>query len=174
VTARASYSYAIANEDVVSIVNVNSFDPLTYDLSHPGPQDQRHAANADLTYRIGGYVLNGSFAYHSGWPATHEHLVTVQIDPGGTDSLAVRPEKLYAERLPDYMRFDIRTSRNWPTHVGNFGVSLEVINLSNHENVFGYDYFKYKNDAGQIVLGRGDEVWFTIMPSLGVTWNYSF
>jgi hypothetical protein len=49
VTARASYSYSIADEDVVRIENVNGPDTLAYDLSHPGPQDQRHAANVDVT-----------------------------------------------------------------------------------------------------------------------------
>jgi carboxypeptidase family protein/TonB-dependent receptor-like protein len=173
VTARASYSYAIANEDVVRIDNVNSGDPLTYDLSHPGPQDQRHAANADFTYRVGSYTLNGSFAYHSGWPATLEHLVPVINDNGDPDS-AVRPSKLYGARLPDYMRLDMRASRKWPTHLGDFGASLEVINLTNHANVFGYDYFKHKLGAGQVILDRGDEQWFTIMPALGLTWSRSF
>jgi len=173
VTARASYSYAITDEDVVRIDNVNSTDLLSYDLSHPGPQDQRHAANIDFTYRVRKYTLNGSFAYHGGWPATLEQLVPVTNEEGQPD-VAVRPVKLYGERLSDYMRFDVRATRKWTSRLGEFGASLEVINLSNHANVFGYDYFKQRNSSGQIVLGRGDETWFTIMPSLGVTWSRSF
>jgi hypothetical protein len=173
VSLRASYSFAITDEDVSRIDNVNSRDPLAYDLAHPGPQDQRHAANTDFTWRAGRYTLNGSFAWHTGWPATHEHLVPVTNDLGQPD-FAVRPLKLYAERLPDYLRLDLRASRRWPTRWGDFGASLEVINATNHANVFGYDYFKRRDGSGQIVLDRGDEQWFTILPALGVTWSRSF
>ncbi len=173
VVARGSYSYAIANEVVARIENANGSELLTYDLTHPGPHDQRHAANIDCTWRIRGYTLNGSFAYHSGWPATLEQLVTV-TNEDGDQALAARPTKLYGARLPDYMRFDVRASRKWMSRLGEFGVALEVINLTNQTNVFGYDYFKRRNDAGQFVLDRGDETWFTIMPSLGVTWSRSF
>ena len=173
VTARASYSYSITEEEVVRIENVNSSEPLAYALTHPGPQDQRHAANVDFTWRIRVYTLNGSFAYHSGWPSTLEHLVPVTNENGQPD-FSVRPLELYGARLPEYMRFDVRATRKWATRWGEFASSLEVINATNHANVFGYDYFKYRNDAGQIILGRGDETWFTILPSLGVTWSRGF
>jgi len=173
ITARASYSYAIADEDVMRIENVNSPDVPAYDRTHPGPQDQRHAANADVTWRIRSYTLNGSFAFHSGWPSTLEQLVPVTNEDGEPD-FASRPVKIYGARLPDYMRFDVRATRKWATRMGDFGASLEVINATNHANVFGYDYFKQRLDNGQIVLGRGEETWFTIMPSLGVTWSRTF
>jgi hypothetical protein len=172
-TARASYAYSVADEDVVKIVNVNSLDPLTYDLSHPNPQDQQNAANADLTWRTGRWSLNGSFAWHSGWPATLEHFVDVLNDLGQPDK-AIRPEKIYGARLPDYMRFDLRVNRKWPTRLGEFGASLEVINLSNNENVFGYDYSRQKDAAGNLVLEQGLETWFSIFPNLGITWSTNF
>jgi hypothetical protein len=40
--------------------------------------------------------------------------------------------------------------------------------------VFGYDYFLRRDDSGQIVLDRGDEIWFTILPSVGIVWNKRF
>jgi outer membrane cobalamin receptor len=173
-TARASYSYSKATEKVPSIDNVNGPDTLVFDYEHPIPQDQRHAANFDLTYRFSSdWTLNGSFAYHTGWPATLEHLVPV-INEDGETELAIRPVKLYAARLPDYLRFDMRVSRKWTTGWGDFGLALEVINLTNHSNVFGYDYFRIRTNSGQIGLDRGDETWFSIMPSLGVTWSRSF
>jgi hypothetical protein len=172
--ARASYSYAVADEHVVAIKNVNNpAQSLTWDPSHPNPQDQTHAANADLTWRAGHWSLNGSFAYHSGWPATLEHLVPVINDLGQPDT-AVRPELLYGARLPGYLRLDLRLNRWWATPMGRIGASLEVVNVTNHSNVFGYDYFRYRDDTGAVVLGRGDETWFSIFPSLGVTWSASF
>jgi len=172
-TMRASYSFAIADEDVRLIRNVNSPDPLTYDLSHPNPQDQRHAANADLTYRIRRWTVNGSFAFHSGWPSTPEHLVPVTNDLGQPD-FAIRPGKLYSERLPDYLRLDLRITRRWPTRLGEFGGSLEVINVTNHANVFGYDSFRIKDANGRITMERGEETWFSIFPNLGFTWSVHF
>ncbi len=172
-TARASYSYTVADEDVVKIENVNVSGSPPFDLSHPGPQDQAHAANADLTYRIRGWSFNGSFAYHSGWPSTEEQLVSV-INSSGQPEQAARPIKIYGERLPDYMRFDVRVTRKWPTRWGEFGTSLEVINATNHTNVFGYDYFRLEDSAGQITLEQGEEIWFSTFPSLGITWSVSF
>ena len=58
--------------------------------------------------------------------------------------------------------------------LGDFSASCEVINLTNHENVFGYDYFRFKGDTGQTQLDRGNEIWFSIFPSLGITWSRSF
>jgi hypothetical protein len=127
----------------------------------------------DLTYRVGRYTVNGSFAYHSGWPATLEHFVPAVNDFGQPD-FAVRPLEIYGDRLPDYMRFDLRASRKWTSSWGDFAASLEVINLTNHANVFGYDYFKQKDASGNYVLDRGDEQWFTILPSLGLTWTRKF
>jgi hypothetical protein len=171
-TMRASYSYAISNEDVSKIDNVNApFEPLVYDLHHSTPQDQRHAANVDFTYRLGAYQWNGSFSYHSGWPATEEMFVPALNDYGQPD-FAIRPQKLYGARLSDYMRFDLRGSRKWTNRYGDFSGWIEVINLTNHENVFGYDYFKNKDETtGQVFLERGDELWFTIMPSVGMSWT---
>ena len=172
-TARASYSFAVADENVISMTSVNSGDSLSFDLEHPNPQDQRHAANADITWRKNRWTVNGSFAFHSGWPATHEHLVPVINDLGQPD-YAVRPLKIYGERLPDYMRLDMRVTRHWPTRLGRIGASLEVINLTNNANVFGYDYFRTRDANGQVVLEQGEETWFSIFPNVGVTWSFSF
>ena len=92
----------------------------------------------------------------------------------GQPDFRVLPLEIYGARLPDYMRFDMRASRKWTSRWGEFATSLEVINLTNHANVFGYDYFKQKDGSGNYVLDRGDEQWFTILPSLGLTWTRTF
>lgn len=38
-------------------------------------------------------------------------------------------------------------------------------------NVLGYDYFRVRDAAGGIGLQRSLESWFTILPSLGVSWS---
>jgi len=171
---RASYALSVADEEVERIVNVNTPDPLTYDTKPPIPQDQRHAANVDFTYRWrSSWSINGSLVYHSGWPATLERFVQVTNADGEPD-FAVRPIKLYGARLPGYLRFDVRATRRWTTSRGDIRLFAELVNLTNHSNVFGYDYFKTLDDRGGIVLARDPETWFTILPSIGVAWSTSF
>lgn len=56
----------------------------------------------------------------------------------------------------------------------DFGFSLELINATNHPNVFGYDYVKTKDDNGKVVLEQNLETWLSIFPSLGITWSKRF
>lgn len=171
---RASYALSVAEEEVDQIVNVNSPEPLVYDRKHPMPQDQRHAANVDFAYRWRpSWSFNGSFVYHSGWPATLEQLVPITNSQGGTD-LAVKPIKIYGARLPSYLRFDMRATRRWTTSFGDMRLFAELVNLTNHKNAFGYDYFKTRDALGGPVLVRDLETWFTILPAIGVAWSTSF
>lgn len=163
---RASYGLSITEEEVDRIENVNVTDPLTYDTKHPTPQDQRHAGNLDFTYRLNSWSLNGSLAFHSGWPGTLEELVETTNENGRPDS-TVRPVKIYGSRLPSYLRFDVRATKKW----SKWRFFVELVNLTNHANVFGYDYYRVRDNAGNIGLARDDEKWFTILPSIGVAWS---
>jgi hypothetical protein len=172
--ARASYAYSVADEKVDRIQSVNTDWELHFDRRHPIPMDQRHAANVDFTYRLRQrWSMNGSLAFHTGWPATHEALVPV-IDEDGEPDVALRPVKVYGERLPSYYRFDVRATRRWSTMHGDLRFFVELVNLTNHSNVFGYDYFRAFDPAGNMTLQREDETWFTILPSLGVAWSGTF
>lgn len=162
----ASYAFAKAEEQVDRIVNVNAAFPIVFDPVHPGPQDQRHAVHLDLTYRAGSWSINNSLAYHSGWPGTLERLETARDADGETVS-ALRPIKLYGARLPSYFRADVRATRRWK----RWSAFLEVVNLTNHRNVFGYDYYRVREAGGRIGFTRNEERWFTILPSIGVSWN---
>lgn len=173
-TTRAGYSYAIADETVERIESVNTAWPVTFDPTHPNPMDQRHAANVDFTYRPRPlWSLNGSLAFHSGWPSTVEKLVPV-VDEDGEPDTAVRPEKIYGSRLPDYFRFDVRATRKRTTAHGEFRFFVELVNVTNHANVFGYDYFRKPSGPNTVVLASEEETWFSLLPSLGVSWHGSF
>jgi len=171
---RASYSYTDAEEEVERIVAVNLAEPVTYDKVHPLPQHQKHAANVDLTVRFRRvWSVNGSLAYHSGWPGTLERLAQVWDENGDPDT-AVRPQKIYGTRLPGYLRFDVRGTRRWKTSHGEMRFFVELVNLSNHGNVFGWDYYRELDPQGRILLVREEETWFTILPSIGVAWTGTF
>lgn len=171
---RLGYAYAIAYEHVNRIVQVN--DPLipAFAATHPNPQDQRHAANLDLTYRpASAWIVNTSLTFHSGWPYTDEQGVQVRRR-NGTFDLAVRPDSLYAARLPAYQRVDVRVTRRRETARGELRVFAEVINLTNHENVLGYDVYRIRDANGVFSLVRNTETWFSILPSVGVSWTRRF
>jgi hypothetical protein len=119
------------------------------------------------------WSVNGAFAFHTGWPATTEAMVPV-LDEDGEPDTSIRPTKLYGSRLPSYFRFDIRATRRWTNSHGDFRFFVELVNMTNHSNVFGYDYFRTPDHAGNIVLERDEETWFSILPSLGFAWNGSF
>ena len=165
----ASYALAKVEEVVDRITNVNAPYPVPFDQTRPAPQDQRHAAHLDLAYRVGEWSINTAVAHHSGWPGTLEELVTAK-DKDGDPISALRPIKVDGARLPTYFRGDVRAT--WrKKHVDSF---VEIINLTNHSNVFGYNYFRVRQAGGTIGFTREDEKWFTILPSLGVSWHTSF
>ena len=165
----ASYALAKVEEVVDRITNVNAPYPVRFDQTRPAPQDQRHAAHLDLAYRVGSWSINSAVAYHSGWPGTLEELVTA-IDKDGDPVSALRPITVDGARLPVYFRADVRATRR-KKHLDTF---VELINLTNHSNVFGYNYVRVREAGGRIGVTREDEKWFTILPSLGVSWHTSF
>jgi hypothetical protein len=61
-----------------------------------------------------------------------------------------------------------------PTRGGEFGLFAEVINLTDHRNVLGYDYFRSNNPIVGVRLRQGLERWFSILPSIRVSWTGRF
>ena len=89
----------------------------------------------------------------------------------GATVSAVRPEKLYGTRLPSYVRLDLRATRRWSTSWGDMRFFVEVVNATNHSNIYAYDYFKSADPSGNPILARDNLRWFTILPSIGVSWS---
>ena len=171
---RLGYALSYVDERVSRIDQVN--DPLKppFDTIHPSPQDQRHALNMDLIYRpASNWTVTTAFTFHTGWPYTYEIGVPV-TRRNGTRDLAVRPDTLYGRRLPSYQRVDMRVTRRKVTPNSEWRFFFEVINLTNHENVLGYDVFRIFDSNGALALQRDTESWFSILPSLGVNWSRRF
>ena len=165
----ASYALAKVEEVVDRITNVNAPYAVPFNQTRPAPQDQRHAAHLDLAYRLSTWSINTSVVYHSGWPGTLEQLVATR-DKDGDPISALRPITVDGARLPAYFRTDVRATRR-KKHMDFF---IELINATNHANVFGYDYFRIRQAGGAIGSTRADEKWFTILPSAGISWHTSF
>jgi hypothetical protein len=68
----------------------------------------------------------------------------------------------------------MRVTRRRVTPDSEWRFFFEVINLTNHENVLGYDVFRITDASGSLALQRDPETWFSILPSLGVSWSKRF
>lgn len=174
VNVRAGYALSFVDERLSRVDNINDRQKLVFDSTHRAPQDQRHALNVDVSYRPREkWSVNSALTFHSGWPFTDEIGVPVR-KRNGTMDLAVLPDSLYAGRLPAYQRLDLRVTRRVKTAHSEFRMFVEAINLTNHENVLGYDVYRAKDASGALVLARDTETWFSILPSIGLSWSRRF
>jgi hypothetical protein len=171
---RLGYALAKVEERLTRVDAVN--DPLKppFVSTHAAPQDQRHALNMDVIYNpLGNWSITTAYTFHTGWPYTYENGIPV-TKRDGTKDLSVRPDTLYNRRLPSYQRADLRVTRRRQTANGEWRFFFELINLTNHENVLGYDVFVVRDGSGVPALQRDPETWFSILPSLGVSWTRHF
>jgi hypothetical protein len=115
-------------------------------------------------------AVTGSFSFHTGWPGTGQHTEQITLPGGGSQTIIV-PDPIYGLQLPNYYRIDARLTKRTTLRGGDLRLFLEVSNLTNRSNVFGYDYFQAPNATGPFVLKRDAEGGFPIVPSIGVSWT---
>ncbi|NNM33888.1 MAG: hypothetical protein HKO53_12515, partial [Gemmatimonadetes bacterium] len=168
---RGSYALASIEETVTAIENVNDPYALEFDGTHGAPRDQRHALNVDATYRPWlNWSLTGSAVFHTGWPGTIQRTEPFVNELGQPD-IILRPAPVYGTRMPAYFRADVRFTRRTRYRGGDLRVFLEVSNLTNRTNVFGYDYARVPGPDGNIIATREPEGGFFIVPSIGLSWS---
>ncbi|REJ84103.1 MAG: TonB-dependent receptor [Acidobacteria bacterium] len=160
----------------------------------PREVDQTHTLAVGWSLRPAPrWTLHLAGRYHSGWPTTPVRGIVgadaggsgpSEIgrsrggaaigraeaggegeDPGEPTLVALGP--LRSDRLPEYLRLDLRLARRFEVRVGELFVFLDVQNLLDRRNVSGSDY---AIEDG--MLERGDETWPGILPSLGVSWTF--
>lgn len=124
----------------------------------PRSWDQTHAVKWLFGYRPGErWSLSLSGSAHTGWPTTP---VTA---PG-----ALGPRN--SDRFPDYARFDAKASRAFPLSGGRLRLDLEIVNLTDRENVCCVDEISFETrEDGTVDVLRELDSWLGITPSLSVT-----
>ena len=66
-------------------------------------------------------------------------------------------------------------TKRFNTQKGQYKLFLELINLYNHDNVYNYDVHGLTVDGqGVPHMIYGEEHWFHLMPSIGVSWSGIF
>lgn len=78
------------------------------------------------------------------------------------------PGETNSDYLPPYRRVDVRLSKEFPVARTRLVTFLEVSNLLNFENVYGYDY-RFTRDG---LPFREEIVLWPVIPSLGVTLKF--
>lgn len=119
--------------------------------SRPRPWQQEHGLKAGLKWRAQRWRLGLTADYHSGRPTTA--LVTSAGELAG---------ELYADQLPDFFSLDMHLSREVVTSRGQLEAYLDITNLTNRDNVGGFDYARGTHQ--QQLLG--------LTPVLGLSWRW--
>ncbi len=159
--------------------------------------EQRHTFNLVLNYTPYDWLEIGiRWQYGSGLPYTKPvgikpRIIVKDIDGDGiqeTPEIAYRqnlfnpnaPKEVifnvdygvdpnfYNERKPDYHRLDLRVSYYTSFWNLNWLFYLDIINLYNHKNVVGYDYYIDKN----LELQRRETYMLPIFPTLGISLRF--
>ncbi|MEM7048781.1 MAG: TonB-dependent receptor [Acidobacteriota bacterium] len=142
----------------------------------PRSNDQTHAFKADLSLRLSPrWRLNLAGTYRTGWPTT---AIAAEAVTGSDGEIEIRPliGPLFAERLDDYHRVDLRASRFVDRRNGNrLEIFVEIQNLYNRENQAGFSVdgrnFVLQPD-GSVRYDEIEETWLGIVPSFGVSWRF--
>jgi outer membrane receptor protein involved in Fe transport len=155
----ASYAYARAEDNIDG-----EWVPRNWDQRHTVSFDVNFRPNAKWNFNLGGI-------YHSGWPTTAV-LAEWTTGPGGAPAIRVYPGRRNRERLPYYLRIDVRASRDFRLRHGTFSLYLEVMNLLNRENLARPESFWiYANPDGSLAVGHDREAFVSLIPSLGIRWT---
>lgn len=121
--------------------------------------DRTHSANLMATYKLGEWWEFGlTCSYATGMPHTPFDIATRRQEDGKW--FADKGPKNSA-RFSDYFRVDFRVDRRFIFDSWNIRTYIEVWNLTNHDNVFEY---QYSNDFTTIKK----EVLFPLTPMIGV------
>ena len=136
--------------------------------------DQTHALRLNFNYRASRkWNLSWAWIYHTGWPTTAVSAVLIPESEGpNRTEWDIGP--FYAERLDDYHRLDLRASRSSRVGKGRLTVFLDVQNLYDRQNPRGLaidDRTYVGRPDGNFDVLFGEESWFGIMPSFGISYQ---
>ena len=162
-------------------------------IKYPFNFDQRHTVNIVLNYQLNSWLEFGiRWQYGSGFPISQPAGVKPRIiledqDLDGTPEtpvIATRDvnnggenpvifdvdfaDRKLNSRKPEYHRLDFRINAFADWWDLDWTIYLDVINIYNHSNVIGYDYYVEDN----LTLGRESTTMLPIIPTLGFSVSF--
>jgi hypothetical protein len=143
--------------------------------------DRRHSLTLVANYQAGEkWKLSTRFTYASGLPETPtigwKNSYTIGTNPNEitSDLVPVKSSK-NSERYPDYMRWDFSVMRTYQYESWSLQPYLQIINLTNHKNIFIYNYMLGRNvdSSGNILPAKREGIpMFPIVPTIGVNFKF--
>lgn len=138
----------------------------------PRPYDQRHATTFDATLPLGTrWSLGAGWQWHSGWPTPIPHFDDYSIQ-GGRVIPTYSYNELGLERMPSYHRLDLRFGHQAPLAHGTLFVTVDVLNVYNHENLRGVYYDGTIAPDGGIQVKRSPLTLVPLVPVLGLGYRF--
>ena len=132
----------------------------------PRSWDQRHAASASISLRLGSASRLALAAYaRSGWPTTPVPDNPEQLLDPGAELLAFRN----SARFPSYFRLDARYSFTRAVRQSSLRFDLAVSNLTDRNNVCCVDV-AIDPETGELIADQ--EFWTDIAPVLSAAWRF--
>lgn len=134
------------------------------------PWDRRHAVNGLIQWNYRDTLnLTASWQWHSGFSTTAVDLAFNET----TNSYRLQYGSPGKMELPDYQRIDLRLDKR--IRLGaqkDFYAYVEITNITNHENLTGYQY-KVAIDADQTpYLKAIPKDWDSRLPMIGLRWDF--
>lgn len=136
----------------------------------PRAWDRRHAVNAAVQWSYADQLdITATWQWHSGFSTTAVDLVYDQ----SSNRYQLQYGTPGAQELPDYQRIDIRLDKH--IRLGkqrDFYCFVEITNITNHQNITGYQY-KVGLDHNQTpYLNATAKDWDSLLPMIGMRWDF--
>ena len=132
-------------------------------LTVPTAFDQPHVLNAVASYKPGGgWEFGARFQLASGRPDTPVIGATYDADAGAYVPIRGPQRSI---RTPTFVQLDVRAEHDWLYERWSFGLYLDIINVTNRQNVEAVQYdYRYRQSSPVTS--------FPILPTLGIkgTW----
>ncbi|WP_428633369.1 TonB-dependent receptor [Sedimenticola sp.] len=132
----------------------------------PRNWDQRHSINTGTRGRWGKWDYQLRYSYHTGWPTTEFELITTADNQ---QALVIGPRN--RNHLAHYASLDFHLSRQISLPASHLEFYVDIINLLGRNNEAGRSFTLARTDS-EIVLEPERENSFSIMPNLGLIWEF--
>jgi len=152
--------------------------------TYPTNYDRRHTLTLVANYDArGAWRFSTRFTYATGLPETPvvgwKFYYYVEDDEVRGEFRPVRAPK-NSWRLPDYLRWDVSLSRRFRIGRVRCEPYLQIVNLTNHHNIFLYEYDLFpeqKYENGRVFYTsmkprRKGVIMFPFLPSIGVQFRF--
>lgn len=148
-------------------------------------QEEYFYPQYDRTHQIN-IVESFNLTQNLGWELWGGEMKVASTFNYSTGQPYQTPEKIYFDgedfqilysykdraRLPDYIRLDLSLKTKWYYSKWNFEPYLQIINLTNHENVWTKDFAIVLDEEGKFTIEEYESTQFPFLPFIGFNFEW--